>query len=127
MAVLSRDCGRRCCRQTAVLVSGSKPASAGLDRRSCRVAGPGGQARYGGCSHRPGQARRGRATGAVGQGTGALMYRVLLRPSAQKFLRKLRDKTLTARLVTAMRSLVENPRYPGSEKLADPEDLYRVR
>jgi hypothetical protein len=29
------------------------------------------------------------------------MYRVLLRPSAQKFLRKLRDKTLAARVVEA--------------------------
>ena len=33
------------------------------------------------------------------------MYRVLLRPSAQRFLRKLRDTSLTARLVAAMRGL----------------------
>jgi hypothetical protein len=29
------------------------------------------------------------------------MHRILLRPSAQKFLRKLRDKTLAARLVAS--------------------------
>lgn len=55
------------------------------------------------------------------------MYRVLLRPSAQKFLRKLRDKTLAARVVEAMRGLTNNPRPPGSDKLAGPEDLYRIR
>ena len=55
------------------------------------------------------------------------MYRVLLRPSAQKFLRKLRDTALAARLVAAMRGLAENPRGPGSEKLAGPEELYRRR
>lgn len=55
------------------------------------------------------------------------MYRVLLRPPAQRFLRKLRDKTLTARLVAAMRELTSQPRPPGCDKLAGPEDLYRVR
>jgi hypothetical protein len=48
------------------------------------------------------------------------MHRVLLRPSAQKFLRKLRDKTSAVRLVAAMRGLAndpryENERYPGSD------------
>ena len=55
------------------------------------------------------------------------MYRVLLRPPAQKFLRQLRDKTLAARLATAMRGLAETPRSPGSEKLAGPEGFYRIR
>ena len=55
------------------------------------------------------------------------MYRVLLRPPAQKFLRKLRDKTLAARLVEAMRGLANNPRPPGCDKLAGLDDLYRIR
>ena len=37
------------------------------------------------------------------------MYRVWLRPPAQRFLRKLRDKSLTARLVAAMRELASRP------------------
>ena len=55
------------------------------------------------------------------------MHRVLLRPPAQKFLRKLRDKALAARLVTAMRGLANDPRPPGCEKLAGVENLYRIR
>jgi mRNA interferase RelE/StbE len=55
------------------------------------------------------------------------MYRVLLRPPAQRFLRKLRDKSLTARLVAAMRELGSQPRPPGCEKLAGVEDFYRIR
>lgn len=55
------------------------------------------------------------------------MYRVLLRPPAQKFLRKLRDKTLAARLVEAMRGLANDPRPPGCDKLAGLEALYRIR
>jgi mRNA interferase RelE/StbE len=55
------------------------------------------------------------------------MHRVLLRPAAQRFLRKLRDESLTARLVAAMRELAGQPRPPGCEKLAGPEDFYRIR
>ena len=55
------------------------------------------------------------------------MYRVLLRPPAQRFLRKLRDPGLTARLVAAMRGLASQPRPPGCDKLIGPEDLYRIR
>ena len=55
------------------------------------------------------------------------MYRVLLRPPAQKFLGKLRDKTLAARLVEAMRGLANDPRASGCDKLAGLEDLYRIR
>ena len=55
------------------------------------------------------------------------MYRVLLRPPAQKFLRKLRDRSLTARLIAAMRGLASQPRPPGCEKLVGPENLYRIR
>ena len=54
------------------------------------------------------------------------MYRVLLRPPAQRFLRKLRDKSLTARLVAAMRGLASQPRPPGCDKLVGPEDLYGI-
>ncbi|HOC57210.1 MAG TPA: type II toxin-antitoxin system RelE/ParE family toxin [Verrucomicrobiota bacterium] len=55
------------------------------------------------------------------------MHRVLLRPPAQRFLRKLRDRSLTARLVAAMRALASQPRPPGCDKLAGPENLYRIR
>jgi mRNA interferase RelE/StbE len=55
------------------------------------------------------------------------MYRILLRPLAQRFLRKLREKSLAARLVTAMRDLAGHPRPPGCEKLVGAEDLYRIR
>ena len=55
------------------------------------------------------------------------MHRVLLRPAAQKFLRKLRDKSLATRLVVAMRGLAANPRPPGCEKLAGVEDIFRIR
>jgi mRNA interferase RelE/StbE len=55
------------------------------------------------------------------------MHRVLLRPSAQKFLRKLRDKTLAVRLVAAMRGLANDPRPAGCERLAGSESLYRIR
>ena len=55
------------------------------------------------------------------------MYRVLLRPAAQRFLRKLRDPSLAGRLVAAMRDLASQPRRPGCDKLVGPEGLYRVR
>ena len=55
------------------------------------------------------------------------MYRVLLRPPAQRFLRKLRDQPLAARLVVAMRGLANDPRPPGCGKLAGLENLYRIR
>jgi mRNA interferase RelE/StbE len=55
------------------------------------------------------------------------MHRILLRPAAQRFLRKLRDKTLATRLVAAIRGLATDPRPPGCEKLVGVEDLYRIR
>lgn len=55
------------------------------------------------------------------------MYRVQLRPAAERCLRKIRDQALVARLVAALRLLANNPRPPGCEKLAGVEDLYRVR
>jgi len=55
------------------------------------------------------------------------MYRVLLRPPTQEFLRKLRDRALAARLVGAMRGLANTPRPPGCDKLAGVDNLYRVR
>ena len=56
-----------------------------------------------------------------------MRYRVLLRPAAQKLLRKLRDKTLAARLVDSMRELAENPRPVGSEKLSGLDEFHRIR
>ncbi len=55
------------------------------------------------------------------------MYRVLLRPPAQRVLRKLRDQSLTARLVAAMRGLASQPRPPGCDKLVGQGNLYRIR
>lgn len=55
------------------------------------------------------------------------MHRVLLRPAAQKFLRKVQDKALAARLVDAMRGLASGPRPSGCEKPAGAEKLYRIR
>jgi len=56
-----------------------------------------------------------------------VMYGVLLRPPAQKFLRKRRDKALTTRLIAAMRGWADNPRPAGAEKLTGMEDLHRFR
>jgi mRNA interferase RelE/StbE len=54
-------------------------------------------------------------------------YRVDVRPDAEKFLRKLRDKKLLARLVAAMRALAENPRPSGCKKMQGDENLWRIR
>ena len=56
-----------------------------------------------------------------------MSYRVELRPAAARFLRKLRDESLSARLVQTLKELGENPRPPGSLKMSGPENLYRTR
>ncbi|HEY0552599.1 MAG TPA: type II toxin-antitoxin system RelE/ParE family toxin [Verrucomicrobiae bacterium] len=55
-----------------------------------------------------------------------MTYRVDVRPEPQKFLRKLRDEELAARLVAAMRALASNPRPTGCKKLKG-NDLWRIR
>jgi mRNA interferase RelE/StbE len=53
-------------------------------------------------------------------------YRVDVRPEPQKFLRKLCDQVLAARLVAAMRALANDPRPSGCKKLKGNE-LWRIR
>ena len=52
---------------------------------------------------------------------------IALRPQARRFLRKLRDPALYARLRAAIEDLVSDPRPTGCVKLAGEEALYRVR
>jgi len=45
-------------------------------------------------------------------------YRLEIRPSAEKTLRKIRDAKLQKRLDDAFNKLAENPRRVGAEKMA---------
>lgn len=54
-------------------------------------------------------------------------YRLELRPSVEKALRKIRDARLARRLADALDKLAENPRRVGAEKLAGRENRYRFR
>jgi mRNA interferase RelE/StbE len=54
------------------------------------------------------------------------MYRIKIIPSARKDLEALRGKLFEA-VEAAIFSLGENPRPPGSLKLSDEENGYRVR
>lgn len=54
-------------------------------------------------------------------------YRVELRPSVLKTLRKIRDRKLQQRLDQAFNQLLENPRRQGVEKMAGVENRYRFR
>jgi len=54
-------------------------------------------------------------------------YAVSLEKSAAKFLLRLRDAKLKARLDEAVESLGDEPRPPGCRKLAGTSDRYRVR
>jgi mRNA interferase RelE/StbE len=55
-----------------------------------------------------------------------MAYRVEFLPRADKQLRAL-PHLLQARIARAVRSLAENPRPPGCVKLADTDDLWRIR
>lgn len=55
-----------------------------------------------------------------------MAYTVVLRPAAQRQLRKLQPD-LQRRLVAEMEALAPNPRPPGCKKLAGANDLYRIR
>jgi len=52
---------------------------------------------------------------------------IILRPQARRFLDKLRDPVLYARLRTAINGLADNPRPPSCVKLFQEDPLYRVR
>ena len=54
-------------------------------------------------------------------------YRMEIRPSVEKTLRKIRDARLQQRLAVAFDKLAENPRRIGAEKLAGGENRYRFR
>ena len=56
-----------------------------------------------------------------------MRYAVSLEKSAARFLLRLRDSKLKARLDEAIESLADDPRPPGCRKLAGTSDRYRVR
>ncbi len=56
-----------------------------------------------------------------------MRYTIIIRPPARKFLEKLRDVRLYARLREAIDALAQDPRPAGSTKLAGPEELHRIR
>jgi mRNA interferase RelE/StbE len=54
-------------------------------------------------------------------------YRVLIKPSAARELEAVDKKKDRQRIVAGIRSLAEDPRPPGCEKLAGEDDRYRIR
>ncbi len=54
-------------------------------------------------------------------------YRIEIRPSVEKTLRKIRDPRLQQRLDAAFEKLAENPRRPGAEKMSGFGNRYRFR
>ena len=54
-------------------------------------------------------------------------YRVLIKASAAKEIEAVDPKKDRQRIVAAIRSLADNPRPPGCEKLAGEGDRYRIR
>jgi mRNA interferase RelE/StbE len=53
-------------------------------------------------------------------------YAVIYKPSADKALRRLPEK-VQRRIVAATAALADDPRPPGSVKLHDADDLWRIR
>lgn len=54
-------------------------------------------------------------------------YKIQIKPSASKELEVIGSKKDRQRIVTRIRSLADNPRPAGCEKLEVKEDKYRVR
>lgn len=54
-------------------------------------------------------------------------YKLLIKPSAGKELEAVGGKGDRLRIVQRIQALIEDPRPPGSEKLAGYDDRYRVR
>ena len=54
-------------------------------------------------------------------------YRLLIKPSAAKELEAVDPRKDRQRIVAGIRSLAEDPRPPGCEKLAGEDDRYRIR
>jgi mRNA interferase RelE/StbE len=54
-------------------------------------------------------------------------YRLEIRPSVEKALRKIRDPKLQRRLDESFTKLAQNPRRMGAEKMAGFQNRYRFR
>jgi len=54
-------------------------------------------------------------------------YKLEIRPSVEKTLRKIRDVQLQRRLDNAFDKISENPRRPGAEKMSGYGNRYRFR
>jgi len=54
-------------------------------------------------------------------------YSLSIKPSAAKELQSISDKATLTRLIEKVKSLANQPRPSGSEKLAGRPNLYRVR
>ena len=54
-------------------------------------------------------------------------YRLEIRPSVEKTLRKIRDPQLQRRLDATFEKLSENPRRQGAEKMSGFDNRYRIR
>jgi mRNA interferase RelE/StbE len=54
-------------------------------------------------------------------------YKLEIRPSVEKTLRKIRDSRLQQRLDDAFAKLSENPRRMGAEKMSGFDNRYRFR
>jgi mRNA interferase RelE/StbE len=54
-------------------------------------------------------------------------YKLLIKPSAGKELEAVGGKSDRLRIIQRIQALIEDPRPPGSEKLAGYDDRYRVR
>ncbi len=55
-----------------------------------------------------------------------MSYEILVLPKAQRQIKEL-PSAVQKRISAAVRALKDNPRPPGVRKLADVEDLYRLR
>jgi mRNA interferase RelE/StbE len=54
-------------------------------------------------------------------------YKLLIKPSTGKELEAVGGKSDRLRIIQRIQALIEDPRPPGSEKLAGYDDRYRVR
>ncbi|MFI5460660.1 MAG: type II toxin-antitoxin system RelE/ParE family toxin [Isosphaerales bacterium] len=54
-------------------------------------------------------------------------YKVLIKPSAAKEIEAVDQKKDRQRIVASIRSLADDPRPHGCEKLAGEDDRYRIR
>jgi mRNA interferase RelE/StbE len=54
-------------------------------------------------------------------------YRVLIKSSAAREIEAVDQKKDRQRIVAGIRSLADDPRPPGCEKLAGEDDRYRIR